>query len=281
MTDLSIVGRIGSVITELRSAAALHEDHGDRYVIAYDTARSFADDLDKISDDLLALSGDMRGQSEARMEDTSVEAKGFLSEAMDQYADRIDTQPAPINTRTGTSAHQLLADAEKINVEVTETLIQMVVATVLAKLIDEEGGGRASITISPADMDSMYQRYRMEASNDGLITAVKIVPREHVMPDAEVITATPASFYAESGIDATPAKPQAPEHVYDRPLWAVRIDGVLTPCSDRDAAKRSVPWYEINRTQNIVQVENRFCYHDDCPAERCNHNETSAEVTSD
>lgn len=34
------------------------------------------------------LRDDMIGQAEARMEDTSVEAKGFLSEAMDQYADR-------------------------------------------------------------------------------------------------------------------------------------------------------------------------------------------------
>lgn len=35
------------------------------------------------------LRDDMIGQAEARMEDTSVEAKGFLSEAMDQYADRV------------------------------------------------------------------------------------------------------------------------------------------------------------------------------------------------
>lgn len=35
------------------------------------------------------LRDDMIGQAEARMEDTSVEAKGFLSEAMDQYADRL------------------------------------------------------------------------------------------------------------------------------------------------------------------------------------------------
>lgn len=34
------------------------------------------------------LRDDMIAQAEARMEDTSVEAKGFLSEAMDQYADR-------------------------------------------------------------------------------------------------------------------------------------------------------------------------------------------------
>lgn len=34
------------------------------------------------------LRDDMVAQAEARMEDTSVEAKGFLSEAMDQYADR-------------------------------------------------------------------------------------------------------------------------------------------------------------------------------------------------
>lgn len=34
------------------------------------------------------LRDDMIGQAEARMEDDSVEAKGFLSEAMDQYADR-------------------------------------------------------------------------------------------------------------------------------------------------------------------------------------------------
>lgn len=43
----------------------------------------------KLVTGLRQVSRDMLGQSEARMEDTSVEAKGFLSEAMDQYADRV------------------------------------------------------------------------------------------------------------------------------------------------------------------------------------------------
>jgi hypothetical protein len=44
----------------------------------------------KIAVGLRQVTANMIGQSEARMEDTSVEAKGFLSEAMDQYADRIN-----------------------------------------------------------------------------------------------------------------------------------------------------------------------------------------------
>lgn len=43
----------------------------------------------KLVTGLRQVARDMVGQSEARMEDTSVEAKGFLSEAMDQYADRV------------------------------------------------------------------------------------------------------------------------------------------------------------------------------------------------
>lgn len=173
----------------------------------------------------------------------------------------------------GTSAYEMVAAIETQNVEVTETLIHMTAATVLAKLIDEEGGGRCNVSFSPADMDSMHQRYIMHSTREGLVTTVKIEPR----PDA--FTDPPTSFYAEQGADADePAKPQAAEHVFDRPLWAARIDGKLFPSSDHAQAQALVGRADVGQ---IAQVENRFCYHPECPAEHCNRTVNQTALVSD
>ena len=62
-------------VLELTSDMALLPEEVDL------TIRKIVIGLGQLRDDMIA-------QAEARMEDTSVEAKGFLSEAMDQYADR-------------------------------------------------------------------------------------------------------------------------------------------------------------------------------------------------
>jgi hypothetical protein len=191
----------------------------------------------------------------------------------------------------GTSAYTMMAEAERVNLDATETLIYMVAATVLAKLIEDEGGGRANIEFTPQDMDNMHLRYEIDAKRDGMITMVKIVPRagafdkeKRVVNTHEdilgvIVDTTPAvdvdqpeppeSFYRHPGnLDLeNPALDQVPEHVYDRPLWATRVDGKLFPASDRTQAERMV---KGAKGDQIATIENRFCYHKECPDSRCN-----------
>ncbi len=225
--------------------------------------------LKKIAANLICFS-----RSKADGDDPISESFGYTLEAMDQYADHILAVVADLEQPSaGTSAYEMVAAIETQNVEVTETLIQMTAATVLAKLIEDEGGGRSNISFSPADMDAMHQRYVLHASRDGLVTTVKLEPR----PDA--FTEPPTSFYAEQGADASePAKPQAAEHVFDRPLWAARIDGKLFPASDQGQAQALVGRADVGQ---IAQVENRFCYHPECPAEHCNRAVNQTALVSD
>jgi len=198
---------------------------------------------------------------------------------IDQYAIKIETivreleQPA-----AGTSAYELVAAAEQNHVETTETLIHMVAATALMRLIGDDTlaemaeTGSASVSFSPQDMDRMHRDYEMSALRDGLITTVKITRRGDesappAPPGEAHLEALPESLMTQDE-DETPFEPQAEEHVYDRPLWAARINGKLYPKSDRESAGRAC---RISRAEDICQVENRFCYHNDCPAERCNH----------
>lgn len=110
--------------------------------------------------------------------DVTTEAHGFALEAMDQYADHIRSVIVDLESeRAGTHAFDLVAEHEKRHVETTSTLVQMVAATVLAKLVDEEGGGRTNITFGPPDMDKMMSEYEMSATVDGLLTTVRIEPR--------------------------------------------------------------------------------------------------------
>lgn len=167
----------------------------------------------------------------------------------------------------GTSAYEMVAAVEGRNVEVTETLIHMVAATVLMQIADRDGTPMAeplTITFSPADMDRMHQHYDMTAKHDGMLTTISLRPRDA----AEI--APPLALHADDAwIDATPAAPQAEEHVHDRPLWAVRVEGKLYPASDQVQAERVAMRYASE--DRVSQVENRFCYHDDCPASGCNH----------
>lgn len=165
----------------------------------------------------------------------------------------------------GTSAYEMVAAVEARNVEVTETLIHMVAATVLMQMIERQGPvvQEGTITFSPADMDRMHQQYDMTATHDGMLTTISLRPRDA----AEI--APPLALSAEMGTDDTePAEPQVEAHVHDRPLWAARINGALFPASDQVAAERLA---RAAKDDEVAQVENRFCYHEDCPASGCNH----------
>lgn len=203
-----------------------------------------------------------------------------------------ELEAAAAEPSAGTSAYLMLAEGERANIEVTETLIHMVAATVLAKLIEDEGGGRCNVEFSPKDMDDMHRRYEIEAEHDGLLTKIKIVPRPgafagngdelvKTIPGDRVIVdpeqpEPPESFYRTQDRDEVPAKSQSPEHVYDRPLWATRVDGKLFPASDKLQAERMV---KGAKGDQIATIENRYCYHKECPAERCNV--VAAEVASE
>lgn len=173
----------------------------------------------------------------------------------------------------GTSAYQMVAATAQAQVETIETLIELVVATVLAGLIDEEGGGRSNFVITPAAMDEVYRRYDVSSKRIGLGTEVVLTKRE---TPGDSLLLPPMEMHAEQGMDGfEPAEPQAAPHKFDRPLWAARIGGVLFPASDHanaDAKVRAAP------DDEAAQVENRFCYHEDCPAERCNRTEVASEV---
>lgn len=167
----------------------------------------------------------------------------------------------------GTTAYEMIAAMETANLETTETLINMVAATVLMKI-----GGPRSVSISPADMDAMYRAYDMTAKRDGMITTVSIMPR----PNDSAIE-PPVSLYATENTSAEEPQPQAEGQVYVRPVWAISYhdkDGkpCLASMHDRRDAERHVGDYG-----DLAAVENRCCLHPDCPAEHCNR----VEVTSD
>lgn len=189
-------------------------------------------------------------------------------------------------TQAGTHAYDMLATYAKADANTTESLIYMVAATVLYKLIEEEGGGRSNISFSPKDMDDMFRNYTIDATRDGMLTVVRIAPREgsdhgkvaDVGQMGEITQDTFKRLLVQDE-DGSGAKPQAEAKVYDRPFWQVKTfnaDGqpVSIDCSTRDVAE------EVERIEiaegHPAKVENRYCLHKECPAERCNH----AEVTS-
>lgn len=162
--------------------------------------------------------------------------------------------------------------------EVTSTLMDMTVATVLATLIEEEGGGRSNISISPMSMDHMNQHYIYEVRNEGLIRHVSIKMREDSPLQDEANWREPSHRHglvdmAPDALTIDQLKPQAEPKVHDRPVWAVRDGAGLHEMPDEDAAKAFV----LKSVDPIAAVENRYCLHQDCPSTGCNH----AEATSD
>lgn len=181
--------------------------------------------------------------------------------------------------QAGTDAYEMVAAVEQRNVEITDTLINMVAATVLAVLIDEEGGGRSNITFSPKAMDDMHSRYEMSAKRDGLLTTVSIKPRPEAFPPLKMEN---ADGFGE-------AEPQAAAHEFDLPVWAIRYYGrdeqpYLAKMLDRADAQRHLPDYVGPFDVPEPTIENRCCLHVDCPNTHCNHvpdQDDAPEATSD
>jgi hypothetical protein len=215
--------------------------------------------------DLSEIIGNMRSQ--ANRDDIEVvnEHHGFTLEAMDQYADQIEklmqAEVASDEGVAGTHAYDMLAVAAEREASTTEALIHMVAGTVLMlgieKRIDFHGGASSERTVSfsPADMDAMHKGYELTANHDGLLTVLHIKPR-----------AAPAlGLAAEPGVDDAPAKPQAAEHIYNRPYWFARIGPERIAADDRDDAERLVRKSLALDSTIVAEVENRQCPRAECP----------------
>lgn len=165
--------------------------------------------------------------------------------------------------------NQIAVTAAALENEVTSTLMDMTVATVLATLIEEEGGGRSNIGISPFSMDHMMKHYLYEVRNEGMIRHVSIKLREDSNLQDETAWREPSNRHGvmHQDEDTSNAKPQAEPKVHDRPLWAVRDGAGLHEMPDEDTAKAFV----LKSVDPIAAVENRYCMHSDCPSTGCNH----------
>ena len=177
--------------------------------------------------------------------------------------------------------NQIAVTAAALENEVTSTLMDMTVATVLATLIEEEGGGRSNIGISPLSMDHMMKHYIYEVRNEGMIRHVSIKLREDSNLQDEAAWREPSNRHGvmHQDEDTANAKPQAEPKVHDRPVWAVRYwcatgDGFrpeLKKCVDREDAERVVRGYHDDDGRPDATIENRYCLHPDCPSTGCNH----------
>lgn len=168
--------------------------------------------------------------------------------------------------------------------EVTSTLMDMTVATVLATLIEEEGGGRSNVSISPMSMDHMMKHYVYEVRNEGMIRHVSIQMREDSDLRNEAAWREPSNRHGvmHQDEDGSNAKPQAEPKDYKRPTWAIKNgQGSLFRMHDRADAERQLrgklPVESPHDLQSsfkndpLVVIENRWCLHTDCPSTGCNY----------
>jgi hypothetical protein len=179
----------------------------------------------------------------------------------------------------------MLLAAQALENETTSTLLDMLAATILSTLIEEEGHGRTNISFSPNSMNYMTKHYVYESTTDGLTRTVSIQMREDspLRHDAEAWTA-PSNRHGvavDPDMNGDGAKPQAEPKVWDRPVWAIRTkpDKFLN-MHDRADAERQLKLL-IQRDPIIYRtahIENRFCLHPECPSTGCN--EKPSEVTS-
>lgn len=155
--------------------------------------------------------------------------------------------------KAGTHAYDLLAASEIEHVKSTETLIHMVAATVLHRLIAEEGGGRSNISFSPADMDEMHKLYEMDVNRDGMTTEIKLKPRKEHAKSLQL------------GFDPAPTNPAHAQAglIPREPHWFARIDNERIHATDKRSAEDAVR----NAPEGVAaSVENRRCPKVECPA---------------
>lgn len=225
--------------------------------------------------------------------------------------DGTDTvHPEPANLAIAQKIHDLCKPDHTIHIaaaalegEVTSTLLDMTVATVLAKLIDQEGGGRTNFSFSPMDMASAMKEWSYTVEHDGMVRTVRIQPKnaeEWEEGDGDVLAHSAlaksmerASTYEPMPEDFAPpadasaindltAQPQADPHEYNRPLWAVRVclpdaDGPYLQLVPSHGA--AAEYVRLASEAEIVTIENRWCDHIDCPSSGCLYDASKRDKT--
>lgn len=212
-----------------------------------------------ITTQLREIASDLRAKAREHSKTQSPVAVVLMQAMEDQAAKINDVILALEQPIQGTHVFDMIAAVEQGNVETTETLIHMVAATVLAKLIEDEGGGRSNISFSPADMDAMHRDYEMETNRDGMVTTVKIVPRDtHALivggPDHAL------NRLMAQDEDTTGALPQV-EASPAKPYFFYRDGGGRQGPMEKDDAQALV----LKSVDPTAHVENRMCGRVDCP----------------
>jgi len=188
------------------------------------------------------------------------------NETAEECAEQIMEMVDSIQPKAGTSAYQMVAVAAMSEVETTEMLMQMLAATILATLIEEEGTGRSNITYSPASMDHMMKNYTFTSEKDAMATTIRI----EMKPDSEL--RDEANWRAPSNRhqveDVSDALPQAEPKVHDRPVWAIRHNEELHGYPDRAAAEAAMLCNP--QAEDVAIIVNRHCLHLECPDSICN-----------
>lgn len=105
--------------------------------------------------------------------------------------------------------------------EVTSTLVDMLAVTILATLIEQEGGGRTNVTFSPGLMQQVLTDWNYTCEVSGMDRTIQITPKHG---DAWEDTDRPPSeeklnslLFIETSREAK-VKPQAEPHEYNRPI---------------------------------------------------------------
>lgn len=185
--------------------------------------------------------------------------------------------------------NKLLVSAAALENEVTSTLMDMLAATILATLIDQEGGGRTNITFSPHSMKEKMAAWNYTVETDGLIRTVRISPvneAEFEPGDGDQIQRGMMLKGLGPVVDSGKVLPQAEPKEYNRPVWAIRVDSDdpddqgsrLLRMHDQADATRQLR--QMVGDHPTAKIENRFCLHPDCPATGCNR-ESAPEVASE
>lgn len=161
----------------------------------------------------------------------------------------------------------MLALAGERTDETTGVLIDMIVGTVLMRVAEDDRGYMdlikqdGMVSFSPADLNRFWQYYDVQrglVDSEGRIT-FNVVERY-----------TPAKpLGVDPFEDMTNVKPQAMPKPHDRPLWAVRFNGKFRKKLNKPNAQLHARDLIARYPDAIVQVENRMCLHDTCPAEKC------------
>lgn len=181
----------------------------------------------------------------------------------DTILDMIAEEPA-----AGTHAYDLIAAAALAEVEVTDTLMQMLAATVLMafgetmKIEDRP----IAVSYSPIEMARMTAEYEMSATKDGLITTVQIRKRE-----------TPVPSVMTQDEDVSNAKPQAQAKVYTGEHWVIFLPSdagwAWAHMLDQADAERNLKSYL--KQYPLAAIQNRHCLHHECPSTGCTKEVTS------